>query len=89
LRREGLELSVERAFPDHHSFTQKDIEGLVHDAQQAGAASLITTAKDAVKLRSLTFSIPCYVLKIEICIENMEGLTKILRRAAMRPSTGL
>ena len=89
LRREGYELSVERSFPDHHLFTQKDIDKVVHDARQAGAQSLITTAKDAVKLRSLSFSIPCYVLEIEICVENVGELTKIIRRAAMRPSSRL
>ena len=40
--------------------------------QQDVRASLITTAKDAVKLRTLSFSIPCYVLEIEIAIENAE-----------------
>jgi len=89
LRREGYELSVEKIFPDHHSFTQKDIDTVVHDVQRVGAENLVTTAKDAVKLRSLSFSIPCYVLEIEICIENMEELMKMIRGAAMRPSAGL
>lgn len=89
LRREGYELAAEKTFGDHHSFTQKDIDTVVHDAQQVGAESLVTTAKDAVKLRSLSFSIPCYVLEIEICIQNMEELTEIIRGAAMRPSARL
>ncbi len=66
LRKHGYELVVEKAFTDHHSYTQKDVDELIATATRAGAKSLITTAKDAVKLRSLSFSLPWQVLQIEI-----------------------
>ncbi|HYK22334.1 MAG TPA: tetraacyldisaccharide 4'-kinase, partial [Pyrinomonadaceae bacterium] len=62
VRRSGFEVVLEKSFPDHHVYSQGEIDSLTH----AGAEALITTAKDAVKLHSLSFSIPCYVLEVEI-----------------------
>ena len=87
LRDEGHELSLIKAFRDHHRYTQKDIDSLIHDAKETGAETLITTAKDAVKLDSLAFEMPCYVLEIEIHIEKSEELRTIIRRAT-RPLRG-
>ena len=78
VRRMGYELAVEKSFVDHHVFAQPEIDSLVKTASDAGASALITTAKDAVKLRSLSFSIPCYVLEIEIAIENAEEFTRLV-----------
>ena len=78
VRRMGYELALEKSFVDHHVFSQPEIESLVKTASDAGASALITTAKDAVKLRSLSFSIPCYVLEIEIAIENAEEFTRLV-----------
>jgi tetraacyldisaccharide 4'-kinase len=78
LRRMGYELAVERSFTDHHVYSQDEIDSLVKAASDAGASALITTAKDAVKLRSMSFSIPCYVLEIEIAIENADEFGRLL-----------
>ena len=78
LRRSGYELVLQKSFPDHHVFSQEEIDSLIESAKQAGANSLITTAKDAVKLRTMSFSVPCYVLEIEIAIENGEDLARML-----------
>ena len=81
LRRAGYELVLERSFPDHHVFSQEEIDSLIKSAKEVGANSLITTAKDAVKLRTLSFSVPCYVLEIEIAIENGEELARMITSA--------
>ena len=81
LRRAGYEIAVERAFPDHHVYSQEEIDAIGHAAQDAGAKVLVTTAKDAVKLRTLSFSIPCYVVEIEIAIENVEGFEGLVSKA--------
>ncbi len=75
----GFEVGLQKSFPDHHVYSQDEIDSLIRDA---GAMSLITTAKDAVKLRALTFSVPCYVLEIEITIENTEEFTRLVVEAA-------
>lgn len=78
LRNSGNKLVVEKAFRDHHAYTQKDIDDLVDAATRAGATSLITTAKDAVKLRGLSFSLPYSVFEIEIAIKDEEVLRSLL-----------
>lgn len=72
------EIVLERAFPDHHRYSQDEIDSLTEAAKAAGAGSLITTAKDAVKLRSLSFTLPCYVLEIEPQIDNEEELIRLI-----------
>ncbi len=79
------ELAFERSFADHHRYSQTEIDSLIDAATLAGANSLITTAKDAVKLRSLSFSLPCYVLEVEMRIENDEELTRLILTAAALP----
>lgn len=77
----GFEIGLQRAFPDHHVYSQAEIDSLIKDA---GASSLITTAKDAVKLRALSFSVPCYVMEIEIAIENEEVFTRLIVESVKR-----
>src|SRR5690349_17656688 len=73
---------LQKAFPDHHRYSQRDVDSLIDDARRAGATSLVTTAKDAVKLRALRFSLPCYVLEIEPQIVNEQGLIELILQAA-------
>ena len=81
LRRDELTLSYTRAFPDHYVYEQKDIDALVVEAKRARARALLTTAKDAVKLRSLRFDLPCHVLEIEVEFDDEEKLTGMIREA--------
>jgi tetraacyldisaccharide 4'-kinase len=78
LRRLGYELGLERAFADHHVYTQSDVESLNQLAKQTGANALVTTAKDAVKLKGMAFSLPCYVLEVEIAIDDADGFQKVV-----------
>lgn len=70
LRTHGVMLAGERAFRDHHTYSQNDITEIERLAKGLNAVSLITTAKDAVKLRDLKFEIPCYVAEIETNIDD-------------------
>jgi len=76
------ELVLQKTFPDHHRYSQTDVDSLIEAATRAGAESLITTAKDAVKLKSLLFSLPCFVLEIEPRIENEAELARLVLTAA-------
>ncbi len=72
------EVVLEKSFTDHHRYSQRDIDVLVEEAVRAGARSLITTAKDAVKLQPLSFPLPCYVLEIEPQLENETELVQLI-----------
>ena len=76
------EVVLQKAFPDHHRYSQSEIDSLIDAAKRAGANSLFTTAKDAVKLRSLSFSLPCYVLEITPQIEDEAELRQLVLKAA-------
>jgi len=57
-------------FADHHPFSDADMEVLVRRAAAAGCAALITTEKDYVKVQSLRFSLPIWVLAVELRLEE-------------------
>jgi tetraacyldisaccharide 4'-kinase len=82
LRRSGYGLRMEKTYPDHHIYTQTDVDNLINAARDANAQALITTAKDAVKLHGLQFSLGCYFVEIEIQIENAEELQRMILHAA-------
>jgi tetraacyldisaccharide 4'-kinase len=50
LRRFGIEVVAERAFPDHHPFSEGEIAALIAEAKR-DALILVTTEKDMVRLR--------------------------------------
>ena len=81
LRGLGYEIGLERAFTDHHAYSQSDVDALHQLAKETGANALITTAKDAVKLKGLTFALPCYVLEIEIAIDDADAFTALMDEA--------
>ena len=54
----GVHLAARFAFPDHHRYTAKDIMRMVTVARSTGAAALITTEKDQVRLGKLSFAFP-------------------------------
>jgi tetraacyldisaccharide 4'-kinase len=81
LRRDGYELRRTRAFADHHGYTQRDVEEIEREARDAGAEALVTTAKDAIKLRALRFEMPCYEVEIEFEIDDERGLTELVHAA--------
>ena len=81
LREPGIgdpRLVVKRVFADHHSYKQADIEDVERRAKDAGAESLITTAKDAAKLKGLRFSLPCFVAVAETVIDDQEAFRRLV-----------
>jgi tetraacyldisaccharide 4'-kinase len=50
LRACGIEVVAERAFPDHHPFSEDEIETLIAEAKR-DALTLVTTEKDLARLR--------------------------------------
>lgn len=76
----GIEIHGQVTFRDHHRFSQKDIREVELKANAHGAAALVTTAKDAVKLIGLRFSLPCYVAVAETKIDDSSALRELIRK---------
>ena len=49
----GRQPAETMTFPDHHPYTQRDIDRIAERARAAGAARVLTTEKDAVRLEGL------------------------------------
>ena len=63
------------AFPDHHVYTESDIQQIKHQMVQCEAKWIITTQKDEHKLTSLNTDLPILVLAIELVFtEGVEVL---------------
>ena len=50
LRASGIEVAGQRAFADHHAYSQAEIESLIAEAKRE-ALTLVTTEKDLARLR--------------------------------------
>ena len=64
------------AFADHHNYSKRDI-GRIRDAFEAIKGErkiIITTEKDAVRLRGLTGDLPVYVLPVEVAFHKEKDL---------------
>jgi tetraacyldisaccharide 4'-kinase len=73
LRAAGLRVCGTQAFPDHHQFSRQDIVGIVDAARAHGAAAVVTTEKDAVRLGSLdTSALPFAAVPLAARIEPAE-----------------
>jgi tetraacyldisaccharide 4'-kinase len=88
LRRDGFELRHTRAFADHHAYTAADADAVSREAARRGARALLTTAKDAVKLRGLGFALPCYVVETRLEFDEEARLLGLLRVAVSATRAG-
>ena len=84
LRQAGGKIAVERPFPDHHVFTEEELRELSSVAEGKGY-SLVTTAKDAVRLRHGSksmrrFAESIHVLEIDVVFENPATPVTLIRR---------
>ena len=86
LRRDGHDLAYTRAFADHHAYTSSDLESVARAAAASGARALLTTAKDAVKLRGAKFPLPCYVVEVALEVDEAEKLLGLLKELLGDPA---
>jgi len=79
VRRWGFDLVAEDAFPDHHVYTGEEIQRLVAGARKNGAAALLTTQKDALKIpRAWTPPLPILACTIEAQLLGAEDFERTL-----------
>ncbi|MDO8446297.1 MAG: tetraacyldisaccharide 4'-kinase [Deltaproteobacteria bacterium] len=70
----GGEIVSEVSFPDHYSYSLKELEEVIEKATVAGADYIVTTEKDAVKLEQLEpkMDIPIYYMEIGLDMHGEE-----------------
>lgn len=78
LRREGINVTGTKTFPDHHPYTLSDIDAIESEARACGAEILATTVKDDVKLSDLKFKMPRHVVRIEVEIDDPTAFAALL-----------
>jgi tetraacyldisaccharide 4'-kinase len=81
-----MRLSWQKSFPDHYSYSVKDIQDITNEAKAAGAVAIITTEKDAVKLENLiTDEMQIYAAQLEVEPEDdIKFKSTILRAIATK-----
>ena len=77
-RPEAFERSAVKGFPDHHLYTQQDIDRLEQQVHSSGIDCLLTTAKDAVKLLGLRFGLPVYVVEVEVVVGDEAEFRRLI-----------
>ncbi len=90
----GVRLTARKAFRDHYDYAEVDVRKLIAEARTAGAAALITTEKDAIRLGSLAAAFPADLplrtarLRIEIQDDALaiDSLASRLRDAQADPT---
>jgi tetraacyldisaccharide 4'-kinase len=64
LRASGIDVAGQRAFADHHAYSQSQIEGLIAEAGRDGL-TLVTTEKDLARLRDWSQQILPFPVTLE------------------------
>ncbi|MBI5810762.1 MAG: tetraacyldisaccharide 4'-kinase, partial [Deltaproteobacteria bacterium] len=77
----GAVLPATLVYPDHHSYTGKDIEEIKRIKDSSGAELIVTTEKDGVKLEAFSSGkdgLALYALGIEVMTDDELLIKKIL-----------
>lgn len=78
IKKQGVGVTAVKAFADHYRYSARDIASIERAAADSGAECLITTAKDAVKLSDLKFEMPCFVVEIEVELNDPQQFAAML-----------
>lgn len=86
----GLRLAARLPFADHRRYTAADLERLATVAREVGAAALLTTEKDRVRLGNLAVafpeSLPLLTATLRVEIENeAEAVGWLMSRLKLAP----
>lgn len=80
----GINITDEKFFPDHHAYTQQDLEQVTQEALRLGADAIVTTEKDAVRIEGLKQGdVPVYAARLQIRSEDEVRLKSLLLRTCL------
>jgi tetraacyldisaccharide 4'-kinase len=70
LRISGIALTGFNHFRDHYNYTDHDIRSIAEKAKMSGAAWIVTTEKDIMRLQGLDAPENLVVLAVEFCVDG-------------------
>ena len=73
LKELGADLIKHKVFQDHHVYTNKEIDGVISEAQSVGADAIVVTQKDIVKIRKMNIK-DANILSLKIEMEITRGV---------------
>lgn len=79
----GATVAEHCVFPDHHAYSQEDVRKVRQAVERAGAARIVTTEKDAVKLARVEEvakqEVPIWAVRIDLTwLEGFEEWTRVV-----------
>jgi tetraacyldisaccharide 4'-kinase len=78
----GTDLKGFQIFPDHHPYSQEELDRLRETARTLGAEALVTTGKDWARLgERWDGGVPLWVLEVEARLEEPEQVLALLDRS--------
>lgn len=76
----GVHLCAKRWFADHHAFSNREIEKLFKELRGLGAEYIVTTEKDALRLKGFALAPDLAVLRIKMNILDEEAFGQWLHQ---------
>ena len=71
LKAMGAKLALTNRYPDHHRFTERELNAMIKEMSRKKIEAIVTTEKDAVRFPSLEKkNVPVYYLRVEIRIRS-------------------
>jgi tetraacyldisaccharide 4'-kinase len=67
-----------KRFPDHHIYSESDVQVIERIFSQTGAEWVVTTTKDVVKLQRLKVDVPILSPQIELKLENESAFWSLI-----------
>jgi tetraacyldisaccharide 4'-kinase len=89
LRDAGLNVVATRGFPDHHRYTPADVVSIREAARVAGAETVVTTEKDAVKIEDRDIIAIAAEMMIEPEVLEAIALEAITAKTGRSAKSGL
>ena len=85
LRTSGYQVADALGFPDHHRFTRADVTRIEAALQRTGAARVVTTEKDLVRLgHQAPLPFACQAIPLTLSLEGWDALGSLLAHAIAR-----
>lgn len=79
LRTWGFQIAGHKFFPDHHRYTNADIQAIESSAKGGGAEGLICTEKDIFNLAAVRgFSADLFYCRISFCVDRPEDFWRAI-----------